>query len=570
MQALLRWLDQVGPLGRVTETDSRLSIDLPENVLDQPAVADLLAQAGALLLPPEVFLVVAPPERQAPLLLQDVELPDGLVPCPGHEPAYAALLQEQTDNRCLAPWSRLAFLRTMAACPDCAVGLQLRVVLDKEFHWRRMRGHWPDAVDSKLWFYPAEVAEQTPPEQYLTWRARPLVLGVRGEPPLQSNYVTCVGLDAGDFVRRAAAAAEGLAPRAKALAKQMEDRRLTGEDAGRILPPEYWVSHEVLAVETFPEPLPLPGLFLLSLLGQVCNRVTREAGETYLFQAEGARPMSVRCRLTASGVLLDEVEHVLTPAVAAELIHFYRETMRGKPQGQNRELLQQAVRMAGEGRLSRLVTGLGPTLAYYDFQWKTLAGARFKEQVDLVKSYLGAVQTARGRVTAAMDELYKNLTTVVSGAAAVAAVLLTAAVTKSAQISDYLLISGVLIAFPYIPIHVLRAASLVSAANNDLDEFQKALQQSADELSFPLQVLKVQRFAEDPRADLHRRIRITALWLGIIAMLGVLTALAAYSSGQSGIKKLLPPWAVLLLIAVAGAVPIAMLISLWPKKAGSP
>jgi hypothetical protein len=571
VHALLTWVDQIGQLGNVLETDSKLLIELGDEVFDMPGVAILLVRDD-LLFQPEVFLQVSPSGRPAQLLpeLPDFELPEGLMPCPSHEIAYANLLRQQANGRNVTPRSRLTLLRAMRACSDCSLRLTLWVVIDKERHFKQHTlDTWPLNVDCKLWFYPALVAAKTETAHYLTWKPQPLVLCIWGAAPLQSEYVTCVDLSAEDFMQRAVLAAADLAPKAEALTKRLKGRPLTGLETWRILPRDYWVNQEVLVAERFPPLLPLPGLFFMSLMGQVCDRVTREPGDIYLFEADGARPLSVRCELTRSGVVLDGVAHELTPALAGQLLHFYRKAVRGKPQGQNLDLLQQAVRMAGDAKLSSLVTGMAPIEAYYDFQWKALARSQFKEQIALVKSYLGGVQTARGKVSAAMDELHKNLTTVVSGAAAVAAVLLTAAVTKNAQIYDYLILAGVLMIFPYIPIHVLRASSLVAAAERDVAQFQADLELSAKELGFPLQILDVGMQVDASRALLRDQVRTTSFWLGIVALLCEITALVAYSLGQSSVKKLLPPWLVLLLILGAGAVPIWMLVRFWRRHGAS-
>lgn len=565
MQSLLSWLDQVGQFGTVTESDTKLSMELPERVLDDPEMTALLMKDD-LPFRPEVFVEISPPIRSAPLLLSDVELPTGLVPCPRHEQVYLDISRQQEDERYIAPWSRLHFLRQMASCQDCSVAIALRIVIDKEQHWRNTRGTWPQNVDCRIWFYPEKVLEGTTAEQYLTWPPRPLVLAVRGRAPIQSPYVTCIDIATGDSVQRAAAAAAELAPMAEALMKQIKERPLLGADAERILPPDYWVNQDVLASGRFATDLmPLPGLLLIGLLGQVCNRVTREAGNTLLFQVEGARPMEVRCRLTAEGVLMDGAEWVMTPVIVGQLLHLYREAVHGKPQGQNLDLLQQAVRMAGDARLSSLITNPQSIEAYYDFQWKTLVKTRFKEQVDLVKSYLGAAQTARAKVSTAMDELFKNLTTVVSGAAAVAAVLLTAAVTKNDQIYDYLILTGALIAFPYIPIHLLRAISLVEAAEKELGLLEVDLDLSARELGFPLNVLDIEVQLKPSRTDLHRRVRTTAFWLGVTASLGLGTALTAFEFGQSSIEKLMSPWLVRLAILGSALIPTCMLVQLWRR-----
>lgn len=137
MRAFLMWLDQVAQCGSVTETDSKMSIDLPETVLDRPGIVALLLQDD-LLFPPEVSVDISRPPRPAPLLPSDVELPDGLVPCPDHDQAYVAVLSQQTHGRHIPEWSRLALLRDMASCSGCAVSLTLRIRIDKEQCWQNV------------------------------------------------------------------------------------------------------------------------------------------------------------------------------------------------------------------------------------------------------------------------------------------------------------------------------------------------------------------------------------------------------------------------------------------------
>lgn len=569
MRTLFTWLKEVERLGKVMEDDALWQVDIPEQALDQPEVVSLLSRAD-LLLTPKVQVRIETPRATASFVPAelDIELPDREIGCAEHATEFAALVKMQRESN-LRPWTRVRFLRTLQACPKCNLKLTLQVEILKPKTiaslFEAAPEPCPEEVAFKLWFDPQRVAAQKPLEDYLHWDATPLVIGMHGPAPLQSDYVSCVELDGDAFPQRALAAATALAGRKKLLSGLIGDRPLSGSAARQIMPPEYWISQDSTGQEWFRAGLPVPGLFVIALLGQICQQVSRE-GDALVFRAEGAVPMVARCQLTRTGIRFTPNEYSLTPDLVVKLVHFYRETIQGKPQGQNLDLLQQAVRMSGQGDLVTILSKPERLEDYYKFLWNTLLKARFKEQNEVIKSYLAGVQAARAKVSGAIDELYKNLTAVVTGAAAVAAVLISAAVTKNQQIYDYLIISGLLLAFPYVPVHVLRARSLVAAAQNDLSQFEKDLRKSAEEVGFPFQVLDLKEQLEPSRKLVRRTIGETVLWLAVLTGISLIASVGAFSWGQPDLRSLVKVWVFYGITVAVAAFPVVMLYSFWNQR----
>jgi hypothetical protein len=506
MKALLEWVDRLASAGRSQEEEGFWQVTLPLGTAGPGVVAEAFAGAGI----PGAVQVWAGVEGRAvrldptddgtDLQLEDLDWEPGNAPCPVHLSAHGQALARQTRGERFGDRERLRLLEAIARCPQCAVPFTLTARLDKQASLGARAAALgytlPEEVLVRVWFDRAALRAQYSLPHMLRWPERCVLLAVGWDWELGGRFIRTADLRAPDFWPRLLMACAALQRQTEEELPGVLARRRFLLPAGyTLLPLEYWISgqavHAGQLAADFARDLHGGALLALGLLAACATRA--EAGpDRVTFVADREQPMEVTVQvgpesLSVGGHTLDQ------SAMERAWLGFYADALRGeKPRG-NQAMVQNAIATAGGARLDSLMVDrsrLEAVQTYYKFQYESLLEERFRQHVEISRLYLTQRQEAGARAGAAVNDLYKNLATVLTTVGALAVVVVTAAInSKPENLGNYLVATGAALGVAYVPAYLIWANALIDEHLERLKDLAEQLRWSAETLKFPVKQL---------------------------------------------------------------------------------
>lgn len=557
-QQLFAWRDRLAAIGQPEEDEQIWRV---RQVLTKVDLSALTAALTRWALSPALTVkVMLAGESADPCDYdwnrQDVSLPepqssDRFHPCQAHALQYQRLFDRQEAGQRIDTRERLTLLIAMTSCETCRMTYELWLDLDKPCALgllAQQMGHTvADQVLTRVWLSKEQMQDYYTLPVMLQWPERCVILVTGWDMDLRCDYVRTVNLADERFWERFLVATADLVNRQEDLKDLLMEKRTGLPVELTMLPLPYWVSRRTLRDGRFSPDLAdclhARELLALGLVVYCATRVQADVNaEGRVVRLTVVMERDVRLQLvvslTPAGIKVGDGTLDLRSSEGS-LLDFYQKAVEGtRPRG-NQGLVQTAVTMVGDGSLLSLLTRTDRILAYYEFQYQSLLDERFKQQMELSNQYLARRQEAGAKVTAAVNDLYKNLAAILTGIGALAVVVLTTMIKDPAN-GNYLVFSGLVLSVFYVPAYLWWSDTIVQETLDRLTDFEEQMRWSAKMLKFPEERLHLPQIVDKLVKRIKVRVGNVLVLLGVLFMASNVGAWYGYFDLANWLKSKVP------------------------------
>jgi hypothetical protein len=465
------------------------------------------------------------------VLLKDEALDDRLL-CDRHVEAYEQFLRDQEEQFEFDPWQRYSLLQEIDDCRDCSVNIRVEITLDKGFLERQFKESlaadvpqfasdleklhilfWTDfaSFHSRITHDPLET-HRTIAE----WGQPCLFVCLRNADNDGSDYfksvstAACVHRETMETVLGQLLTAPSLRPLTGSRQSHIEEHP---ETVG-YLPPEYWLSAQVLAQAHTGESIPewftrLAPFFVYSFLATVSSKVVADE-DRLRFEIEREFALNLECSLAGDRVVVASdggtTTVYLTQELLCALLDFYSVALQAKYTAINHDLIQKSVVYGTGFSFGDFFSRLDRIGRFYDFEYRHLLGDRFEQQSQNLRSFIANMVSLRQRLASLVDSLSKDLSELTIAVLATTALGIVAKVIDI-ETWDSLVVYGILttpiFAYLYIAVFLLRIDNLRNLGKRAVDEFMRDVELGQQIWDFPLHTIGVEEEELDREALLE-------------------------------------------------------------------
>jgi hypothetical protein len=508
--------------------------------------------------------VLLSPEVVDEALLDEGAPCDALL-CEGHAATYRQYLEDQQEALAFEPWQRYALLEEVTACDACRVETWVEITLFKD----RLEDCFKEALAQDL----PHLAGRLDGMRLLYWHDLDDLTARVAERPLETHGTVatwgkpCLVISSrnaengGSAYFRSLATARAAEPSAvePALSRLLDAPALDSilrareahveayPEAVGYLPPEYWLSADVLARVRNAEPLPrwflrLAPLFVCSMLATVSSRVSRgeDAQNRLIFEIEREFALSLDCSWRGDRVVIHredgEARVALDETVLSQLLDLDTVALQGKYTAVNRDLVQRSIVYGTGFAFESFFAKLNQIGKFYEFEYKHLLGDRFEQQSKMLSTFISDMVSLRQRLASLVESLSRDLsglTTAVLATAVVSIVARTLDLQSWESVVIYGMATTPILVYVYFPLFFLRIDNLRYLGERAIDEFMRDLALSEEIWDFPLHTIGIEDEDLDrdrllhPVSRQHRINEVVAIACGVVAH-ALFLALVAY------------------------------------------
>lgn len=470
-------------------------------------------------------------EVETDVLFKDEALDDRLL-CDRHAGAYEQLLRDQDEQFEFDPWQRYSLLQEIDDCPDCSVNIQVEITLDKGYLEHQFKEslaadvpQFASDLDKLHILFWTDLASfhsritHDPIETHRTiaeWGRPCLFVCLRNADNDGSDYFKSVST-AACVHRETMETVLGqllTAPSLQALTDSRQNHIEEHPQTVGYLPPEYWLSAQVLAQAHTRESIPewftrLAPFFVYSLLATVSSKVVADE-DRLRFEIEREFALNLECSFAGDRLVVASIGGAatvyLTQELLCALLDFYSVALQAKYTAINYDLVQKSVVYGTGFSFGAFFSRLHRIGKFYDFEYRHLLGDRFEQQSKNLRSFIADMVSLRQRLASLVDSLSKDLSELTI------AVLATTALGIVAKVIDietwesivvYGILTTPIFAYLYITVFLLRIDNLRTLGKRAVDEFMRDVELGQQIWDFPLHTIGVEEEELDREALLE-------------------------------------------------------------------
>ncbi len=453
------------------------------------------------------------------VLLKHETLDDDLL-CDQHTRAYKQALRNQEEQFESDPWQRYSLLLDIGNCPDCNVDTRVEITLDKSY----LESQFRDRLAADLPLF----ADELDRLRVLFWADLDHLHSMIERSPLQTYKAIaewgkpCLFVcfdnahnDGSDYFRSISAGMcmqrERIEPALNQLLTAPSLPSLIHSRQGHIqeypetlgyLPPEYWLSAQVLAqahtgesvAEWFVEAAPF---FVYSMLAAISSKVSIDE-DRLRFEIEREFALSLECSLSSDKIVIrhdsDEYAVCFTQETLRELLDLYSVALQAKFTTINHDLVQRSIIYGTGFSFEAFFSKLDRIGKFYEFEYKHLLSDRFEQQSRNLRSFIADMVSLRQRLASLIDSLSKDLSELTIAVLATTALAIVAKVIDIEtwdNLAIYAILTTPIFAYLYITVFLLRIDNLKDLGERAIDEFMRDVGLSQQIWDFPLHTIGV-------------------------------------------------------------------------------
>lgn len=532
-----KWVKQFIDYGAaITENESYLIVKLAlKGTVDKSYIFSVLTNKNPWIQNVDVYIETSSGQRMEFIKEEnDFSISGEIVLCEEHGNTWGKFYNDQVEGFSINDWRRLDLICSTANCGDCGHNYSLVLSMKKNVFlmslYKDKLGYDLNinGINLSIWYSLEECRKAFVPSKIVISSSKPLLIICDNVRNVRCAYISIINIRSDSLVQLVENEVNFLKEKITFLSK--------GKHI--IAPPEFYVDDSLIYLKKPPNELSkiinFGTCFLLSILSEI-SIFEKIDNQTYKFSIQREHEIVVVVSdIDNNNIVINEQEYDISKYDDI-LINIYLNLIHGKKHKSNKKLIQNALIMAGKAQLESVLLYSEDIIRYYNFQYENLLEDKFKEQYEVVKTFIVSSQNIRNNISSTVDSLIKNIASVIVVALGIGfgiLFVLGSKVNLPVFIYNYLYFASFGYVIFYIPLYSFQVIKLIEMTNKSIDVYYNDLKIISKIYDYPLfNLVQDKNYIYEQKSELSKIFLWGIIWLSLFYLLGFLVMLLVLNKG---------------------------------------